>query len=157
MSPKLKNDDTSEAYVAKRAAAAGVYECATQHPERKFDENGYKYRDFCAGADWARAEAEAEIELLKSENADLECSRAMLSRQEKEYLDRCGERDAWRAQALKLKAALEAMAPAWREHQITKFRMDGSHLQADFALNEAIASASDALRAFAAWEKEQRQ
>ena len=35
-----------------KEAAAGVYECEQQFPERKFDENGYKYRDFLAGVTW---------------------------------------------------------------------------------------------------------
>lgn len=38
---------------SERDAAAGIYECNTQHPDRKWDENDYKYRDFQAGWDAA--------------------------------------------------------------------------------------------------------
>jgi hypothetical protein len=40
----------------RRNALAGEYECDTQHSEREWDDNGYKYRDFQAGFDAGRAD-----------------------------------------------------------------------------------------------------
>lgn len=57
-----------------RDEGAGEYECATQHPERKWDENGYKYRDFQAGYDYA-IENDPRVKAMREA---LEFSRARL-------------------------------------------------------------------------------
>lgn len=43
-------DKLKEAFKEWAYDASGFYECDIQFPERKFDENGYKFRDFDAGA-----------------------------------------------------------------------------------------------------------